>query len=42
MRKRVWNAEELRILFLSLLVERKRNVDTRKPTVLHLGAQDEE
>jgi hypothetical protein len=38
----VWNAEELRILFLSLLVGRKRNVDTKGPTVLHLGTQDEE
>jgi hypothetical protein len=33
-RKRVWNAEELRILFLLLLVGRKTNVYSKWPTVL--------
>ena len=38
----MWNAEDLRILFLLFLVGRKRNVDTKGPTWLHLGAQDEQ
>jgi len=41
-RRCVWNAEELRIRFLLFLVGRKRNVDRRGPTLLHLGAQDEQ
>jgi hypothetical protein len=40
--KRVWNAEELRILLLSFLVGQKRNVDTKEPTLLRLRALDEE